>query len=332
MKIGYLGTGAWGFALSCMLAKKGHEVIAWSVFADQVERINSGKDHPSLPGHTAPKGLRLTTDLKEALTGCDLVVESVTAAGIRDVFLQVKEVGIPDCPIILTSKGIEQDTCHILSEILIEVLGENSRKQIGSLSGPSFANDVVQGLPTSVVMSAYDPEVMEMAARVFRNESFRIYTNPDIKGVSLGGALKNIAAIACGIAEGLGMGMSARAALMTRGLHEMTRLAVACGAKRETLYGLSGMGDLCLTCNSETSRNFQFGMLLAKGNGSDEAKKKIGMAVEGAYTAKSALQLSQKYNLQMPITQGVYSIIYENLSPKVAASAVMNQPIKEELL
>jgi glycerol-3-phosphate dehydrogenase (NAD(P)+) len=328
MKIGYLGAGAWGFALASLLAKNGHEVILWTIFPELVERLNSGKEHPSLKGFCAPKGLRLTTDLKQAVNGVDLLVESVTSAGLRDVLNQVKHIQAPTCPVVLTSKGIENDTGLTLTDVAEQVLGNGVK--IGSLSGPSFAVDVVQGLPTSVVAASAQQEVMEMIVSVFANETFRVYTNPDIKGVSYGGALKNIIAIACGITEGLGFGMSARAALMTRGLHEMTKLALAAGGQKETLYGLSGMGDLCLTCNSTTSRNFQYGILLAQGASSDEAKKKIGMAVEGAYTAKSALQLSKRLGIAMPITEAVYNIVYQGKDPMSCARALMTRPLKDE--
>lgn len=331
MKIAYLGMGAWGFALASLLANNGHKVVGWSIFEDLVNRVNNGDEHPALKGCKAPKGLLLTTKLEEALACADLVVESVTSAGIRDVFSQVKRIGCPNCPLVLTSKGIEQDTGLILSDVLVEVLGEKHRASIGSLSGPSFAVDVVKGLPTSVVASGYTLEVMETIQSAFSSDTFRVYTNPDIKGVSFGGALKNIIAIACGIAEGLKFGMSARAALMTRGLSEMTRLAEASGCKRETLYGLSGFGDLALTASSTTSRNFRFGMLLAEGLGVEAAKKTIGMAVEGAYTVKSALQLSEKLGVEMPITEAIYGIIFEGKECREEAKGLMRRPLKEEM-
>lgn len=265
MKIGYLGAGAWGFALTALLASKGYEVISWTIFPDLVKKLNETGEHPMLPGSVAKGNLRFTTDLKEVLSGIDMLVESVTSAGIRPVFEQVKAVGIPKCPIITTSKGIEQNTGHILSDVICEVLGESVRPQIGGISGPSYAVDVIKKLPTSVVGTAYDPNVMQEVCQVFTNDFFRVYPNPDVLGVSYGGALKNVIAIACGIAEGLELGLSCRAALMTRGLHEIAKLSMAKGCKLETLYGLSGMGDLCVTCSSVTSRNFKFGLLLAQG-------------------------------------------------------------------
>lgn len=332
MKIGYLGAGAWGFALTALLASKGYDVTSWTVFPELANKLNETREHPMLPGSVAKGKLRFSTDLKEVLDGIDILVESVTSAGIRPVFEQIKTIGIPKCPIITTSKGIEQNTGHILSDVICEVLGENVREQIGGISGPSYATEVVKGLPTSVVGTAYNYDVMLQTCQTFTNDTFRVYPNPDVLGVSYGGALKNVIAIACGIAEGLELGLSARAALMTRGLHEMAKISLAKGCKLETLYGLSGMGDLCVTCSSVTSRNFKFGLLLAQGKNPQEAQKEIGMVVEGAYTAVSAMQLSKQLDIPMPITESVQSIIYGNLKPKDAVRALMQREIKPEHL
>ncbi len=332
MKIGYLGAGAWGFALTALLASKGYELKSWTIFPELAKKLNDTGEHPMLPGTAVKGNMHFTTDLKEVLTGIDLLVESVTSAGIRPVFKQIKEIGIPNCPIITTSKGIEQNTGHILSDVIAEILGENVRSQIGGISGPSYATEVIKNLPTAVVGTAYEKDVMMMACQTFTTDTFRVYPNSDVLGVSYGGALKNIIAIACGIAEGMGLGYSARAALMTRGLVEMSRLAVAKGAKQETLYGLSGMGDLCVTCSSTTSRNFQFGLLLAQGKSPEEALKEVKMAVEGAYTAVSAYQLSKELAIPMPITECIYSIIQGNLKPSEAVKALMLREIKPENL
>ena len=197
---------------------------------------------------------------------------------------------------------------------------------------PSFAQEVIKGLPTSVVGTAYSNEVIQRICETFTTPSFRIYPNSDILGVAFGGALKNIIAIACGISEGLGLGSSSKAALMTRGLHEIRKLAVACGCKAETISGLAGMGDLCLTCSSPMSRNFRFGMLLEQGLSSEQAQKKIGMVVEGAYTSVSALQLSHQHQVDVPIAEAVHQIIYHSLHPLDAVSALMQRTIKEEHL
>lgn len=332
MKIGYLGAGAWGFALATLLASKGYEVVSWTIFEDLAEQLNQTKSHPMLPGSKGFPNQRFTTDLQDAIQDADLIVESVTSAGIRPVFEKLKTVDIPNCPIVLTSKGIEQNSGLILSDVICEVLGEEYRSRIGAISGPSYATEVVKGQPTSVTGVAYDPKVTKMVCDTFNTENFRVYPNDDMRGAALGGALKNIIAIACGAAEGLDLGYSARAALMTRGLHEIRKLAVAMGAKPETLYGLSGMGDLCVTCSAMTSRNFKFGYLLTKGKGVEAAKEEIGMVVEGAYTCVSALQLSKKLNVPMPITECVHQALFEGLPPQEAVRRLMQREIKPEHL
>lgn len=332
MKIGFLGAGTWGFCLASLLASKGYEVISWTRDADLAKQLTTTRDHPFLSGHKAPANMKFTTNLKEALKDADLIVESVTSAGLRPVFEEVKKIGVPKCPIVLTSKGIEQKTGLILPKVLIEVLGEHTQSLVACLSGPSYAEEVIKGLPTSVVVAAYNTEIINDICETFMTSTFRVYPNSDIEGVAYGGALKNIIAIACGIAEGLGLGYSTKAAIMTRGLHEIRKLAVAEGCKAETLSGLSGMGDVCLTCGSLISRNCRFGYLLAQGMTPAEAQKKIGMVVEGAYTCVSALQLSKEMDIPMPITQTVHRIIYEGMSLNQAVQSLMDRTIKEEHL
>lgn len=330
MKIGYLGAGAWGFALARLLASKGYEVVSWTLFKDLVDTIIDTRSHPKLPESKTLPNQHFTTDLNEAVNGADMIVESVTSAGIRPVFEQLRKLNFPKCPIVITSKGIEQNTGLILSDVVREILGEEYRPLIGAISGPSYATEVVFGQPTSVTGTAYDPKTLEIICQTFNTDSFRVYPNEDVRGASLGGALKNIIAIACGVAEGLNLGYSARAALMTRGLHEIRKLAVAMGAKSETLTGLSGMGDLCVTCSAMNSRNFRFGYLLSQGKSVEDAKNEIGMVVEGAYTCVSALQLSQKLHVEMPITECVHRILFENLSPQEAVRLLMQRKIKPE--
>ncbi len=332
MKIGFLGAGAWGFALAALLASKGHRVVSWTLFPEHAAMLERTKQHPMLPGSKGYATQHFTTDLEETLQDNDLLVESVTSAGMRQVFNKVQQIKTPECPIVITSKGIEQNTGLILSEVVCEVLGQHIRPQVGAISGPSYATEVVKGLPTSVVGSAYHPQVMELICTTFNTDTFRVYPNSDMLGTSYGGALKNIIAIACGIAEGLGLGFSARAALMTRGLHEIRKLTVAKGGKIETLYGLSGMGDLCVTCSSPTSRNFKFGLLLTQGKTPEQAKEEIGMVVEGAYTCVSALQLSRALHVPMPITETVHQVLFEGLTPKDAVRKLMQREIKEEHL
>lgn len=332
-KIGYLGMGAWGYALTCLLAlKRDHRLVCWTTNPELATSFNATKRHSRFPGHKAHGHITLTTSLEEAVAGADILIESVTSAGVRSVCEQIRHIGIPQCPLILTSKGIEQNTGKILPEVAIEVLGESMRRHVGILSGPSFAEEVVQGFPTSVVGSGYSTETIHNLCQTFNSPRFRVYPNHDILGVAFGGALKNVIAIACGIADGLLLGNSAKAALMTRGLHEMRKLAVAAGCRSETIHGLSGMGDLCLTCHSSMSRNFRYGHLIAQGKTPTEASAEIGMVIEGAYTVVSALQLGKEHKVELPIARAVHAILSETMTPLDAVRMLMQRTIKEEHL
>jgi glycerol-3-phosphate dehydrogenase (NAD(P)+) len=332
MRIGYLGAGVWAYCLSTLLASKGYKVTCWSIEKETIAYLNGQREHPKMRGYPCPDSLVFTSDIEDVIHDKDLIVEGVTSGGIRQVFQKVKEISIPDCPIIITSKGIEQNTGLLLTEVLLEVLGEAHKHQIGCLSGPSIAEEVLRGLPASVVCSAFDPKVMALIHEVSSTPTFRIYPNPDINGVELGGALKNIIAIACGASDGLGFGDNAKAALMTRGLHEMRKLAALKNCRPETLNGLAGMGDLCVTCLSTLSRNYRFGRLIAEGVPPAEAKKAIGMAVEGAYTCLSAIQLAKKESIELPITEAIFKVLYENVSPREAVKMLLQRMTKEEFL
>lgn len=332
MNICVLGTGAWGYCLASLLASNGHLVTSWSIDAPLIANLKNGGDHPFLKGNPPRKNMKFTSDLNEALKGAELIVESVTSAGFREVLGKIHSIQPLTCPLVITSKGIEQNSGEILPEIAVEIFGEKSLPFVGILSGPSFAAEVIQGLPTSVVASAYAQDEMRLIAETFTNQTFRVYPNSDVKGVAFGGALKNIIAIACGISDAMGFGASAKAALITRGLHEIRKLAVASGCKAETINGLSGLGDLCLTCSSLLSRNYRFGKLLAEGGSPESSKNEIKMVVEGAYTSVSAIQLSEKLQVEMPISKTVYEIIYKGLKPKDAVAGLMKRTIKEEHL
>jgi glycerol-3-phosphate dehydrogenase (NAD(P)+) len=332
MRIGYLGAGSWGFALASLLASKGHDVTLWTANAEFARSLSKKKEHPKLPRYKAGDNLIVTADLEEAVKGKDILIESVTAMGIRPVFEQVLAVGGENLPVVITSKGIEQNSGLLLPEVILEVLGEKAKGQIGCLSGPSHAEEVIQKLPTSVVSSSYDPYLRDLIVDVFTTPFFRVYPNGDLNGVAFGGAMKNIIAIACGISDGLGFGDNTKAALMTRGLHEIRKLSSVKGCKAETLNGLSGLGDLCVTCLSKLSRNYSFGRLIAEGLDPQEAKEKIGMVVEGAYTCVSALQLGKKAGIPTPITEAVYGILYEHLDPQEAVRSLLQRAIKEEHL
>ena len=332
MKIGYLGAGAWGYALAHLLASKGYDVISWSIEKDAIAYLQEKSEHPKLKGFPVLPTHTFTTELKDVLYGKDLIIEAVTSAGMRPVFDEIKKLGIPDCPIVLTSKGIEQNTGLLMSDVVAEVLGEEYRDKLGCLSGPTIAADVLKSYPAAIVASAYKPEVMKLIQETFSTPLFRVYTNPDIDGIELGAALKNIIAIACGASDGLGFGENSKAALITRGLHEMRRLAMLRGGKPETLNGLAGLGDLVVTCFSPQSRNYRFGRLIAEGHSVEEAKKKIGMVVEGTYSCVSALQIAAKANIEVPITEAVYKVLYENLGLVEAMKILLQRAIKEENL
>ena len=332
MRIGYLGAGAWGYCLANMLAERGHEVKLWTGSLNLDEVLKRTKSRPRLPSHATEENLVLTIELKEAITDVDMVVESVTSKGLRPVLEQILELGVKIPSFVITSKGIEQNSGLLLSEVVADVLGDSFKEKIGCISGPSLADEVTRKLPTSVVCSAYSPKLMSRIQQVFSTPYFRIYPNSDILGISFGGAMKNIIAIACAISDGLGFGENTKAALMTRGLHEIRKLSVVKGCNPETLNGLAGFGDLAATCLSTSSRNYKFGKFLAEGFTPDEAREKIGMVVEGAYTCLSALQLSQNAGIQLPITEVVYAIIYEGLDPKEAVETLLLRTVKQEHL
>lgn len=333
MKIGYLGAGTWGVCLANLLAHKGYQVVAWSRRKDLADLLNQTREHPHLKGTLLHPSIRFTSDLSEALEDIDFLVESVTSSGIRPVFEQVKQVNPKlKCPIVLTSKGIEQNSGLLLLDVVLDVLGPKFKHQLGLLSGPSHAEEVIKGAPTTVVCAAFDPKVTHQIQELFATDTFRVYPNHDIKGVEFGGAMKNIIAIACGASDGLGFGVNSKAALMTRGLHEIRKLAIAKRCRAETVNGLAGMGDLCVTCFSSLSRNYRFGFLVAQGRTVQQAKDEIGMAVEGAYTCVSALQIGKKMGVPLPITEAVHKVLYEHVAPKDAVRALLMREIKEEHL
>lgn len=332
MKVAYLGAGTWGFALASLLVENGHEVCLWSRNSSLVKTLQEKKEHPKLLGYTAPSQLQVTGELKKALQGAEVMVESVTSSGVREVFGQVVSLQEKPVPIVLTSKGIEQGSGLLLCDVVSEVLQEKQSRWVGALSGPSHAEEVIKKLPTSVVAASFDPQKSRLILDLFQAPHFRVYPNPDIRGVLFGGAMKNIIAIACGISDGLGFGDNTKAALMTRGLHEMRKLSVSQSCQQETLNGLSGLGDLCVTCLSKLSRNYRFGRLIAEGYSPEQAKEKIGMVVEGAYTCVSALELGEKYKIAIPITEVTYAILYEGMNPSDAVKALLQRAIKEEHL
>ena len=332
MNIAFLGSGAWGTALGSLLCGNGHRTMLWSQDAELAHLINTTHQHPKLPGLEIHPALRASCDLAEVMASAEVICEAVTSAGIRPVCEELKQLGVAPMPLIMTSKGIEQHTGLLLPEVAIDVLGEEWRDWIGLLSGPSYAEEVLRRIPTVVVAAAYGEAQRQRIVQLFSSPLFRVYPNADLKGVGFGGAMKNIIAIAAGTSDGLGFGMNTKAALMTRGLHEMRKLAAANGALPDTLNGLSGMGDLMLTCFSPLSRNYRFGGLLAEGLSPQEAKERIGMAVEGAYTCLSAYELARKSHVAVPVIDTVYDLLEHGMPPQEAVERLMARTIKEETL
>ncbi|MEN9654990.1 MAG: hypothetical protein RL235_1102 [Chlamydiota bacterium] len=324
-----LGSGTWGFALATLLGSNGHTVTAWARNPILVKQLQTRREHPKLPGNLTDPNVHFVSDIEQALERADIIIESVTSAGIRSVF---SSIDTKELPIVVTSKGIEQKTGLLLPEVIADIIGEPRSKRVGCLSGPSHAEEVMRKLPTSVVSSGYDMTFASRIMELFITPTFRVYPNSDIHGVCFGGAMKNIIAIACGISDGLGSGDNAKAALMTRGLHEIRKLCVVKQCRAETLNGLSGMGDLCVTCMSTHSRNYRFGRLIAEGLSPEGARQKVGMAVEGVYSCVSARELGIKYNIPVPITEVTYDIIYSELDPREAMKKLMQRAIKEEHL
>lgn len=331
MKITVLGSGSWGYAIAVLLASKGYEVLLWTRDKELAKNLSEKKPHPFFKDIPVPEGLTWTTDLDKATFKRDMIVESVTSEGLRSVFSEVPKTNVT-CPVVISSKGIEKETLLTLPEVLTDVLGGYAKGKVALLSGPSFAQEVIRGKPTSVVAASDNEEVMRFVARCFNTPTFRVYPNSDVVGVAFGGSVKNVIAVACGVSDGLKLGASARAALITRGLHEMRKLALSAGGRAETLNGLSGMGDLIATCSSTLSRNYSFGKLLSEGKTAEEALAQIGMVVEGAYTAYSVEMLARQKEVPLPITAAVYGLIYEHLSPMMALQSLMQREVKEEHL
>ena len=328
-KFAYLGAGAWGYTLANLLASNGNEVMSWDINETLTKTLQEKREHPKVSGVKANDNVIFTSDFDACLKDADLIIESVTSQGMRPVFEKLKTKNVT-CPMVLTSKGIEQNTGMLLSEVAVDAFG--AKELIAAISGPSIAVEVLRKMPTSVVCSAYNPDHLPLVIEAFTTDYFRVYPNQDIAGISFGGAMKNIIAIACGISDGLGFGDNTKAALMTRGLHEIRKLAVVKGCKPETINGLSGMGDLCVTCLSTHSRNYRFGHLIAEGLSAEEAKKEVGMVVEGAFTCVAALQLGQKHNIPLPITESVNKVLNEGLDPKQGVRELLTRTVKEEHL
>ena len=320
-KISVLGAGGWGIAIGVLLNKNGHQVTMWSAVEREVNMLTQQRENEvSLPGIVIPDEIQITGDLNEAVEDKDILVLAVASSYIRSTAKRLNGL-IKDGQIIVNvAKGIEEDTLMTMTDIIEE---EVPNCDVAVLSGPSHAEEVGRGLPTTCVVGAKTQKTAMFIQNIFASPVFRVYISPDILGIELGGALKNVIALAAGIADGLGYGDNTKAALITRGITEITRLGMAMGAEPLTLYGLSGIGDLIVTCASMHSRNRRAGILMGQGYTMEEATKEVNMVVEGVFSAKAAVKLAKKYNVSMPIIETVNMILFEGLSAKDAVKELM---------
>lgn len=324
-KIGMIGAGSWGTALAWLLSNNGHEVAVWSALADEIEMFQRDHEQKSkLPGVILPESVSFTTDLKEAVEGKDLLVLAVPSPFTRSTSHQLKNVAAKGQIIVNVAKGIEENTLMTLSQIIEE---EVPQADVAVLSGPSHAEEVGKGLPTTIVVGAKTKKTAEYIQNIFMSPVFRVYTSPDVLGIELGAALKNVVALAAGIADGLGYGDNTKAALITRGITEIARLGTAMGGRFETFCGLSGIGDLIVTCASMHSRNRRAGILIGKGYTMEEAMAEVKMVVEGVYSAKAAMGLAQKYDISLPIIEQVNEVLFGG---KPAADAVKDLMLRDK--
>ena len=319
-KIGVIGSGTWGTALAVLLTGNGHEVELWSAVPAEVEALTATRRHPNLGDTPIPEKIRVTGDLEQAMKDKELLVLSVPSVYVRETAHRMAPFLKEGQVITNVAKGIEDTTLKNLSEIIEEEL---PAARVTVLSGPSHAEEVSRGLPTTCVAGAHRRQDAELAQNLFMSPVFRVYTSPDMLGIELGGALKNVIALAAGIADGLGCGDNTKAALITRGIAEITRLGTAMGGSPETFSGLTGIGDLIVTCASMHSRNRRAGILIGKGYTMDEAMKEVKMVVEGVYSARAARALSKKYQVSMPIVEQVNEVLFDGKPAKDALYDLM---------
>lgn len=324
-KISVLGSGSWGMALALLLYNNGHEVLLWSARAEDARKLREKRENPDrLPGVRLPDEIEILTDLERALKDVDVTVLAVASPYIRSTAHKMAPFVCGNQKIVNVAKGIEEKTLKTLSEVIEEEIPQGN---VAVLSGPSHAEEVGRGLPTTCVVSAHTQETAEYLQSIFMSPVFRVYTTPDILGVELGGALKNVIALAAGTADGLGYGDNTKAALITRGITEIGRLGKKMGAQMETFYGLSGIGDLIVTCASKHSRNRKAGYLIGQGHTMEEAMDEVQMVVEGVYSARAARELAEKYEVEMPIITEVNRVLFEG---KSAAEAVMDLMLRDK--
>lgn len=324
--IAIIGSGSWGVALAIHLAKQGHNVKIWSFSQEECDLINNEKKCKFLPKVELPESIVCMTSYKEVIEGTDFIIHVTPSKFTRNIVKEYKQY-VTNQPIVICSKGFEKDSLLTLDEVIQE---EIPNAKIAVLSGPSHAEEVSIALETVLVAASKHNSVLKLVQDTFMSSKMRIYTSRDVKGVELGGALKNIIAFCAGVAAGIGLGDNTFAALITRGLAELTRLGVALGGQKETLYGLSGLGDLIVTCLSEHSRNRRAGKLIGQGKTLEEAKQEVGMVIESIDNIEVAHELGKLHNIEMPIVEAVYGILYEGLKPEDAVDMLMNRAKKSE--
>src|SRR5690625_727038 len=330
-KVTVLGAGSWGTALSIVLADNGHEVNLWTQRDEQAEAINTTHKHEKYLAIMIPEQLKALHNLEEAVRNAEIILIVIPTKAIREVCKELNKILRHSVTIIHASKGIEPGSLKRVSEMISEEMDHYAYEDIVVLSGPSHAEEVAKRQPTTVTVTSINDENAKLTQDLFINESFRVYTSTDLIGIELGGALKNIIALGAGISDGLGYGDNAKAALITRGLAEITRLGTSLGANPLTFLGLPGVGDLVVTCTSVHSRNWRAGHLLGSGKSLDETLAQMGMVVEGVSTTKAAYQFAQKQHVEMPITSGIYEILFHDKEPKDVVENLMNRSKREEM-
>lgn len=333
MNIGILGAGTWGIAVARMLADSGHAVTVWSALPEEVAQLAQTRIHKNLPYMAIPESIAFTRELSAVCAGKDLLVFAVPSVFVRHTAEQTAPF-IPEGQIIADlAKGIEPDTLMTLTEVILDALktsGNDKTFRLVALSGPTHAEEVAQQLPTTIVSASEDITAAEFVQAIFTNENMRVYTSADIKGVEVCGALKNIVALAAGISTGLGYGANLKAAIITRGLAEITRLGLAMGCAEQTFYGLAGIGDMIVTATSEHSRNNRAGMLIGQGCSAEEAAEKVGMVVEGINALPAAMRLAQTYQVDLPIMSAVNDVVTRQKTPEEAVRALMTRTQGQE--
>lgn len=320
-KVGVIGAGSWGTALALLLSKNGNDVTIWSIDPEEVRMLRDEREHKAkLPGVHVPEKIAVTGDLEKAVQNMDFMVLAVPSVFTRGTAAKMASHVTEGQIIVDVAKGIEEDTLMTLSQ---QIEQEIPQADVAVLSGPSHAEEVGRGLPTTCVVGARTRQTALLLQQAFMSDVFRVYISPDVKGIELGGSLKNVIALAAGMADGLGYGDNTKAALITRGIAEISRLGVAMGGRAETFSGLTGIGDLIVTCASVHSRNRRAGYLIGQGMSLEEAQREVKMVVEGVYSAKAAMALAKKYDVSLPIIEQVNAILFENKSPEIAVRELM---------